>query len=147
MSRTVEQLVDREVYYPVDALINELSSNEQYQDDLLPIMAQDDYAIALEESDIEQFEDEYGATCWKDEKGDTCAGDAQTACEFFNIEPHTNEAYEHWIVSNWLADRLEAKGEMVIKDFLGLTIWGRACSGQAIYLDGVIQEIHQELIT
>lgn len=54
------------------------------------------------------------------------------------------EALEHWLVSNWLADRLMDKGEMVVKDFYGLTIWGRSTSGQAIFLDCVIQEIFQD---
>ena len=53
----------------------------------------------------------------------------------------TSEALEHWIVSDWLADRLEEKGEMILKDFLGLTIWGRTTSGQAISIDNVIEEI------
>lgn len=51
------------------------------------------------------------------------------------------EAYEHWIVSDWLADKLAERGEMVLKDFLGLTIWGRATTGQAISLDEVICDI------
>ena len=53
----------------------------------------------------------------------------------------TREALEHWIVSDWLADRLEEKGEMILKDFLGLNIWGRSTSGQAISIDNVIEEI------
>eukprot|EP00919_Chromeraceae_sp_WS-2016_P055234 GHVR01131228.1.p1 GENE.GHVR01131228.1~~GHVR01131228.1.p1 ORF type:complete len:126 (+),score=15.80 GHVR01131228.1:960-1337(+) len=56
------------------------------------------------------------------------------------------EALEHWLVSDWLADKLESKGEMILKDFMGLTIWGRTTSGQAIYCDGVMQEIAEELI-
>ena len=55
------------------------------------------------------------------------------------------EAYEHWLVTDWLADKLAAKGEMVTKDFMGLTIWGRTCTGQAIYLDNVIEEIYNDL--
>lgn len=54
-------------------------------------------------------------------------------------------ALEHWIVSDRLASKLEAKGEMILKDFLGLTIWGRTTSGQAIAADEVIQEIYQEI--
>ncbi len=56
------------------------------------------------------------------------------------------EAYEHWIVSDWLAKKLEAKGEMVTLDFYGLTIWGRTCTGQQILCDSVIQDIYEELI-
>ena len=48
-------------------------------------------------------------------------------------------------MSNWLADKLEAKGKMILHDFLGLTIWGRTCSGQAILLDGVISEICNDM--
>lgn len=55
------------------------------------------------------------------------------------------EAYEHWVVSDWLADKLEAHGEMIIKDFLGLTIWGRATTGQAILLDHVISVICENM--
>ena len=55
------------------------------------------------------------------------------------------EALEHWVVSDWLADKLEAYGELITKDFLGLTIWGRTCSGQAIMLDYVISQICNDL--
>lgn len=56
------------------------------------------------------------------------------------------EALEHYIVSDWLANRLEEKGEMIIKDFLGLTIWGRTTSGQSVKMDGVIEQIYSEYI-
>ncbi|MFW6855334.1 hypothetical protein ACODYM_29005 [Burkholderia gladioli] len=58
-----------------------------------------------------------------------------------SINPYTIEAYEHWIVSDELAMVLEDKGEMVNRDFLGMCVWGRATTGQAILLDGVIREI------
>jgi hypothetical protein len=50
---------------------------------------------------------------------------------------------EYWAVSDILADRLEMKGEAVLREF-GLNIWGRATSGQAIKLDGIIQEIAKD---
>lgn len=63
-----------------------------------------------------------------------------------NFEPtEYDEVYEHWIVSTWLADKLEERGEAIEKDFYGLTIWGRSCTGQAILLDRVIREIYQDL--
>jgi len=65
--------------------------------------------------------------------------------EAAGLEPYTREAYEHWIVSDWLADKLEGKGEMIARDLHGLTIWGRTTTGQAIYMDGVICEIYDEL--
>lgn len=71
--------------------------------------------------------------------------------ELINIHqgPHDDEGWsldvlEHWIVSDWLADKLIAKGETVNKDFMGLVIWGRTTSGQHISQDYVIQQIYQE---
>lgn len=54
------------------------------------------------------------------------------------------EIYEHWIVSEYLAEKLRRKGETV-EDFLGMTIWGRPCTGQAIKLDSVIREVWTDL--
>ena len=45
----------------------------------------------------------------------------------------------------WLGDKLLEKGERVVKDFYGLTIWGRTCTGQAISMDSVIQAIAKEI--
>src|SRR5271168_3073362 len=69
----------------------------------------------------------------------------QEFCAANNLEPQNNEIYEHWIVSDWLAGRLEDLGEVIERDFYGLTLWGRACTGQAILLDGVICSIYDEL--
>jgi len=54
------------------------------------------------------------------------------------------EAYEHWIVSDWLADKLHKRGEMV-EEIHGLTVWGRCTTGQSIYLDRVICDIYDDL--
>jgi hypothetical protein len=60
-------------------------------------------------------------------------------------EDEYDEALEHWLISDWLADRLAERGEMVSKDILGLTVWGRQTSGQSIALDCVICDIYNEL--
>jgi len=53
------------------------------------------------------------------------------------------EIYEFWSVSGWIADRLEAKGEIIF-DYLDFIVWGRQCTGQAIYMDEVIQDIAED---
>lgn len=53
------------------------------------------------------------------------------------------EIYEYWAISTWLADKLEAKGE-VIFEMLDFVVWGRQCTGQAIYMDEVIQDIAED---
>lgn len=69
---------------------------------------------------------------------------ARDFCDDFSIEPDRAEVYEHWIVSSWLADKLEDRGYPVVRDFLGFTIWGRPTTGQAISLDSVILQIADE---
>lgn len=70
---------------------------------------------------------------------------AQKAGEHSGFNPYQWEVFEHWIVSDWLADKLEAHGEKVDRDFVGLTIWARTTTGQAISMDGVMERIAAEL--
>ena len=63
---------------------------------------------------------------------------------------HWNEAYyeevfEHWIVSDHLANKLEEEDETIERDFHGLTVWGRTTTGQAISMDYVIRKIWYDL--
>lgn len=74
--------------------------------------------------------------------GEACG--YQEVAEELSIDPDQREVYEHWIVSDWLAGKLADRGE-VTGDFAGLTIWGRCTTGQAIAMDGVIQQIAAEL--
>ena len=55
-------------------------------------------------------------------------------------EEAEKEIFEWWIVSDWLLNRLEERGEPILRTDYG-DWWGRTCSGQAISLDCVIQEI------
>ena len=67
-------------------------------------------------------------------------------CEHAGIDPERSDVFEHWIVSDWLARKLEAAGHPVARDFLGLTIWGRPTTGQAIRLDSVILRIARDCL-
>ena len=95
------RLADNHVYHNVSYLVQELSQDEKYMDELLEVQVQ------------------------------------------FNDEDYPDEALEHWLVSDWLGNRLREEGEMVV-DFMGLTIWGRTTSGQAIYIDSVIEDIYNK---
>lgn len=59
-----------------------------------------------------------------------------------DLEQEPLETLEYWAVTNWLASKLNNTVET-----LGMTIWGRTCSGQAIALDGDIQDLAVELAT
>lgn len=69
----------------------------------------------------------------------------QECCEDRDIDPYDHDVYEHWIISDWLADKLEARGEKVDRDFAGLTVWARTTTGQRISMDMVICSIYDEL--
>lgn len=71
-------------------------------------------------------------------------GAYEWVCNNFGLDPEYSEIYEHWIVSDWLGRKLSERGH-VVESYLGLTIWGRPCTGQAIYMDGVMEQICNEL--
>lgn len=138
LQRACEEFVRREVIYCVSSLIYELAQNEKLQQDLWDenILSRPTYYGEC--PDCEKYTD--GILDKDLERG-------WFACPCgsrFQPDEEIEEAYEHWIVTSWLANKLEDKGEMVTKDFLGLTIWGRTCTGQSIMLDEVIRDIYQE---
>lgn len=59
-----------------------------------------------------------------------------------NYDPQ--EIFEWWLVSDFLFQKLQAKGEPVI-EWADLKIWGRCTTGQAILLDGVISKICRDM--
>lgn len=63
-------------------------------------------------------------------------GDLEQYSNDNDLDPSCDEAYEHWIVSPWLAEKLPHTA-----DVTGLTIWARFATGQAICLDHNIQSI------
>lgn len=65
-------------------------------------------------------------------------------CNHYALDPDCLEVYEHWIVSSWFGEKLKDKGE-VVEGYMGLTVWGRTCTGQAIVMDELIQQIAKEL--
>lgn len=73
--------------------------------------------------------------------------------DILSIEDITNppnwedgdEIYEWWIVSPWLADKLEEHKYTVLQG-LDCVYWGRQCTGQSIILDRVLQNIAIEFV-
>ena len=147
--------VDREVYCCASSLIYQLQQDGHYTDEIMEFSLKDElreedlkdeireyYKKELKEYLKDRFTEETSLEVLDTEELKDLADDLNIDIDNF-IEPE--EALEHWIVSDWLADKLEAYGELTTKDFLGLTIWGRTCSGQAIMLDWVISKICNDL--
>ena len=49
------------------------------------------------------------------------------------------EPLEFWAVDSHLGSFMKERGELITQEF-GLWIWGRQTSGQAIYLDSIIND-------
>jgi hypothetical protein len=65
--------------------------------------------------------------------------------ELKELEAEPQEIFEYWLVSLHLANDLERKGEPIAKVGGVGYVWGRTCTGQAISMDSVIQDIYSEL--
>lgn len=149
MTITVEQLVNCEVGHCVSYLVSTLAKHDGQSldlahDDALASMTEQAFELACPIDDWEEAAFQAG---YQERDGEWHGQyrSAQDACEANDIEPYQREVYEHWIVSDWLADKLAEHGEKVDKDFAGLTVWARTCTGQGIASDSVIIAIHAEL--
>lgn len=172
--RTLEQaasdLVAREVLCCMSSMVSTLASGagyidtdrrngadlyglaEQAQDLAAPVL---DYEEAASEAGWEHGGDNGGFwfngrefDSWKAAASSDDAATYATpgeVCDFEGIEPHELEVFEHWAVSQWLGDMLQAKGERVDDDFAGLVVWARTTTGQAISMDAVIERITREM--
>ena len=72
------------------------------------------------------------ATSWED------------ACRQCDLDPYDREVFEHWAVSPYLAELLEAVGEKVDTNFAGLCVWARTTTGQVIWADWAIEDCLRE---
>lgn len=82
---------------------------------------------------------------WR-KKGEANQESAQAACDNDGLDPYEWEVYEHWAVSNWLAEKLTEAGERVDSDIGGLNVWARTTTGQSIYMDSVFKGIARKML-
>ncbi len=146
-----QNFVNREVIYCVSALVFELAKKAEefpeYTEDLYGAFEGiPDYEEAAKDSGwIEltpRSEDRYNFYN-NDTEETSNAENWQELCEEQDVDltDYIPEIYEHWIVTDFLADKLEEQGHKVLRDFFGMTVWCRPTTGQSILLDHVIGEI------
>ena len=157
--RAVDEFVGREVVYCVSTLVSEVAaiephiagSNYQGTEWFHLFRREPDRDDCEDQANIE-FREFDGAWGWKDKTDTsqfvwTICDDEDKAVEDAAREHDVegSEVFEHWIVSDFLARKLAERGEVIERDFYGLTIWGRTTTGQAISIDWVICQIYGEL--
>ena len=153
IDRMIDRIVREEVFTLANEFVQELS-------DQLPSLAEthpecfikDDYRELVEDEvrnespdallDIcEQFDYE-PVTDPKAILADIEADGAwEEVADHLGLEPQTIEALQFWLVSDWLADKLEDVGALVARDVMGLNVWGRTECGQALSADADLRAV------
>lgn len=166
----LRRLIDREVVQNVSMLVSHFQQNPEAldgsdydYDELLSLCERRDYLEAalnhVDDMDRGDVIDALNAT-FEDADEDASTAELRVAlrtalndadldlvrefCDDQGVDPEICEVLEHWVVSEWFAEKLAEKGEAT-GELFGLTIWGRTCSGQAILLDGVVEGIAKDM--
>jgi len=163
MTMTISEFTNREIIYCVSSLVYTLTQENKLDEEQAISLWEgsisfDDaeYVINQDGSYLGQKDDLWGLYDNDDHDSPIVDYEYESKEELiqwyfedmsWDINQHRSEVFEHWIVTSWLADKLEAKGETVVRDFYGLTIYCRPCTGQALHCDHVIQEIYNDLIS
>ena len=126
----VGKFVDSEVYLCQSSLVEHLFEKEVFSYDEIENMYLSDeqildYAGEIDKDSTEEERQDVIQN-WRDDGQDM------------------QEIFEWWVVSDWLAKKLREVGEPILENDYG-TWWGRTCTGQAILLDGVIENIYDKL--
>jgi hypothetical protein len=155
--RTIDQMIQSEVLVCLSSLVSTLARGyEECADKDLNSLAEQAFELARPVPDYEEAAIQAGWEVHK--RGDAFAhasGDMSEAtpedasgwenlCNEYGIEPYDREVFEHWAVTDWLADKLIAAGEKVDKDFAGMCVWARTTTGQGIAQDYVVQCIYRD---
>ncbi|MFK4131943.1 hypothetical protein ACI2KR_06565 [Pseudomonas luteola] len=142
MFTSAREMVSLHVHANVSGLMRHLVFQETIEYD-----SKFDYETAVEDAGWDKVEDGY----FNEAQDIHFPGNAEMLCKEHDIDVHEFriDPYEHWIVSDWLAAKLKREGEIIESDMLrtfNLNVWGRCTTGQAIYMDSVIEKIAQEHI-
>jgi len=156
--RTIDQMIAQEVLLNVSTLVYDLtvsnhtrSAPEEGTDDSFylwaPVVGEDAWEECARDDGWEgPYDDGFGCTFFTHpEEKQWATGSWEELCGDFGLDPssYVGEVFEHYAVTDWFADQLEAAGERVVRDWHGLDIWART-TGQGIVMDGVIQKIYEE---
>jgi len=131
---------DREAPFSYDDLTNYYKDNSEAidgkQEEIDDIKDSEKYC----ELDNKYSEDELNETeeLEYNKLGEAIENIESSIQELESDQEEPQEVFEWYMVSNYLARKLQERGEVVIE---GENIWGRCTTGQAILLDSVISEI------
>lgn len=149
----IQQLIDRDIYANASTMVADLTNEgSHWADDLFPACIGDDLSEAPAGYRIEHYATGNGQerawrwVCTETEDGfathdDAVRGAYDDACE----DIPQREALQYWLVSDYLADELEAVGALVARDVLGFNVWGRTECGQSLTLDSDLNRVAERI--
>ena len=159
MKLTIDQFIKREVICNISMTIEALRENALSMEDGLQLYESNEvidyegtYQVwydSLDGDDIIDLVERYQTTVNELEYilRREFESDKQNFIEIEKIEPETIEVFEHWSVTSFLANKLEAAGEKIIWDVLDFkAIWCRTTTGQQISSDDVIEDIYKSFV-
>lgn len=141
LQKAVEEFIGQEVLSNITGLVDELNKADVLLDDY-PHMYEGraSWGEWTCPNCKHTWDDEPEAIiCPKCKENPLHRGDASVLFEATEHHP----IFEYWIVSLWLANQLEDRGQSVEHDFYGLRVWGRGSTGQSMVLDRIIREIYE----
>jgi len=156
--RTMEHIIEQEIFANASTLISSLCRLEDpelmnvEQEALFDVCQQPDYSVA---PDGYQIEKSMGAYYWHREAegqfddaelSDSVFNTPEAACadawqDYGDTPDDYIEAMQHWIISDWLAEKIQRVGGMAATDICGLAIWGRSECGQALDIDSTLKAV------
>ena len=124
--RKIDSFINREVLYNQTGLVNDLLNTMSLGGNgLASAFSYDNIENVY--PDLSEYED-YG---YESE-------------EEFEMDMTPKEIFSWYLVTEYFGNELRDKGEAVLENDYGFW-WGRTTFGQAISLDGVVQEIYKDL--
>lgn len=156
IEKIVQRLIDQEILTGCNELVQFLSEGLNYNSASLgecepQLFSQEDYSEAPEGYTITGLLDPDNVTRrWMydtpdgEESEDVYGSEEeaiQAAYEDSGEEPPFQESLQYWIVTDWLASKLESIGAMVAHDVLGFAIWGRSECGQSLTMDSDLNRV------
>ena len=156
--RTMERIIKQEISTNASTLISSLCRLENPesmnvdQEALISICLQPDYSVAPDGYEIERSD---GAYYWhreaegqfdETESSDAVFNTPEAACsdawqDYGDTPDDYTEALQHWIVSDWLAEKIMDVGGMAATDVCSFSIWGRSECGQGLDMDSTLKAV------
>lgn len=125
--RTLRNKVNNEVLMLATSLVEDLLNND--------LISWDEVENLYYNEELEELKKELENVTNEEE-----TEELEEEIQYMEDNQELQDIFEWYFVSGWLYEKLRDNGEPVINCDYGY-IWGRTCTGQAIILDYVIQQI------